>query len=83
VIARLGELQGGNLVQPEPAHVFRGLTMKRFQGMSTEQLRLELATALHDRECAKLAALFGVDVAGWLLVNMTKIAKLRKLLAVP
>lgn len=54
--------------------------MKRFQGMSTEQLRLELATALHDRECARLAALFGQDVAGWLMVNGARITRLRKLL---
>ena len=55
--------------------------MKRYQGMSTEDLRLELATALHDRECAKLAALFNEDVGGWLLVNTAKITKLRKLLS--
>ena len=54
--------------------------MKRFQGLSTEQLRLELATALHDRECARLAALFNEDVTGWLFVNTARITKLRTLL---
>ena len=55
--------------------------MKRLQGLSTEQLRLELATALHDRECARLAAIVSdEDVAGWLMANGVKITKLRSLL---
>jgi hypothetical protein len=56
--------------------------MKNFRGMSPEDLRLELATALHDRECLKLAALVShEDVTGWLMVNGARITKLRKLLA--
>lgn len=55
--------------------------MKNFRRMSAEEMRIELATAVHERECAKLAALFGQDVTGWLLVSGARIMQLRKLLA--
>jgi hypothetical protein len=56
----------------------------RYQELSREDLQLELATSVHERECLKVAALFGEPVEKALAFTGMKIAKLQKLLlAVP
>jgi hypothetical protein len=53
----------------------------RYQEMTREDLQLELATVVHERECLQLAALFGEAVEKGLAFTKMRIAKLQRLLA--
>lgn len=56
--------------------------MKRFQRLTAEDLQLELATAVHERECAKLAAIVNrAPMRGIITATTGKINTLRELLA--